>query len=159
MKPCPERREERLDLALGEPSPALEEHVRACAACAADVDSLRRKAGLLDRYTRALMAAGSPPHLASRVLARARSTGAHPREANRPRWRLAWAGAGLFVATVLMILVRTPAAVSPSELISLSRWESPTDFLLQTAESQLMRSAPRVGETYFDDASITKKMN
>jgi hypothetical protein len=70
------------------------------------------------------------------------------REAPRRMWspRVAVAAAIVLIALVLARPDRTPRNVSPHVVdLGAAAWQSPTDFLLITPGSELMRTVPVVG--------------
>lgn len=67
---CKEFRDHLLDLAAGEPGDArLREHLGACSACAAELDSLRKTMALLDEWK---APADTSPYFYTRLRARMR---------------------------------------------------------------------------------------
>lgn len=74
-----------------------------------------------------------------------------PRARETPRWgrpgRLAAAAAIVLIAFVLARPDRTPPPVTGHQGVDLGTvaWKSPTDFLLITPGSELMRTVPAVG--------------
>ena len=74
-----------------------------------------------------------------------------PRARDAPRWgrvgQVAAAAAVILIALVLARPDRTPRPITGRQVVDLSTvaWKSPTDFLLLTPGSELMRTAPAVG--------------
>ena len=77
-----------------------------------------------------------------------------PRAREAPRWgrlgQFAAAAAVVLIALVLARPDRTPPAITGRGSIDLSTvaWKSPTDFLLLTPGSELMRTVPAVGSPH-----------
>jgi predicted anti-sigma-YlaC factor YlaD len=73
---CNEVREHMLDLLVTEPGPGeLRDHVKACAACAAEVTSMRRTMSMLDEWQ---SPADTSPYFFTRLRARVREEQAQP---------------------------------------------------------------------------------
>jgi hypothetical protein len=74
-----------------------------------------------------------------------------PRAQVAPRWRrlgqIAAAAAVVLIAVVLARPDRTPPPILGRQIVDLGTvdWKSPTDFLLLTPGSELMRTVPAVG--------------
>jgi len=132
----------------------LEEHLRSCTNCSAELDEMRARAVRLDALL-PLVAQGAEPSadFQARVLAAAKAA----REGKRARpWRV-WtlAGATAVVVVVLMIgvaLQRRTARVIPGEELAtaqkLAEWRAPSDGLLATPGQEILRTVPRLGESY-----------
>ncbi len=134
----------------------LEEHLRSCAKCSAELDEVRARAARLDALL-LLVAQGAEPSadFPARVLAAAESA----REGKRAwPWRV-WtlAGATAVVVVVLMIgvvLQRRTARMIPGEELAaaqkLAEWRAPSDGLLATPGQEMLRTMPRLGESYLN---------
>ncbi len=134
----------------------LEEHLRGCAKCSAELDEVRARAARLDALL-PLVAQGAEPSadFRARVLAAAEAKG----EGKRARpWRI-WtrAGATAVVVVVLMIgvvLQRRTARMIPGEELAaaqkLAEWRAPSDGLLVTPGQEMLRTMPRLGESYLN---------
>jgi len=119
----------------------LEEHLRSCAKCSAELDEVRARAARLDFLSRVLAAAGAA------------------REGKRARpWRV-WtlAGATAVVAVILMLAAtlqrRTARMIPRDELAAaqkLAEWRAPSDGLLVTPGQEILRTMPRLGESYLN---------
>jgi hypothetical protein len=134
----------------------LEEHLRSCAKCSAELDEVRARAARLDALL-PLVAQGAEPSadFRARVLAAA----AAAREGKRARpWRV-WTlvGATAVVVVVLMITVtlqrRTARMIPREELAAaqkLAEWRAPSDGLLVTPGQEILQTMPRLGESYLN---------
>ncbi|HLX06249.1 MAG TPA: hypothetical protein VKY89_00150 [Thermoanaerobaculia bacterium] len=110
-----------------------------------DDGELREQYRRLRRQDESLARPFSVPRQAARRQSRTRSRG-HLRQL------LAAAALGLAVAAgVGALLWLRPRLAEPSAaaIARLSQWRAPTDSLLQTPGSQLMRSVPRLGASPF----------
>ena len=134
----------------------LEEHLRSCANCTAELDEVRGRAAQLDALL-PLVAQGAGPSadFRARVLAAAGAA----REGKRARpWRV-WtlAGATAVVVVVLMIGVtlqrRTARMIPGDELAAaqrLAEGRAPSDALLATPGQEILRMMPRLGQSYLN---------
>ena len=140
----------------GTTAKVLEEHLRGCAKCSAELDEVRGRAARLDALL-PLVAQGAGPSadFRARVLAAAGTA----REGKRARpWRVwALAGATAVVVVVLMIGVtlqrRTARMIPGHELAAaqrLAEWRAPSDALLATPGQEILRTMPRLGESYLN---------
>jgi len=155
MKSCSDWQEELLDHALGIPASAdLAAHVSCCAACAGAVQELHQRAAQIDTGVRALFRAEPSPFLASRVLVHAaeRATCSlwpawlKPALATLLLIALAWFG----VHVVRGSIERRRNEAAQAAARSIASWHSPTEGLLRSSADSLLKSLPRLGETYFE---------
>jgi hypothetical protein len=132
----------------------LEEHLRSCAKCSAELDEVRARAARLDTLL-PLVAQGAEPSADFRVRVLVAAEAAREGKRARP-WRV-WtlAGAGAVVVVVLMIgvtLQQRMARVIPGEELAvaqkLAEWRAPSDALLATPGQEILRTVPRLGESY-----------
>jgi ElaB/YqjD/DUF883 family membrane-anchored ribosome-binding protein len=134
----------------------LEEHLRSCAKCSAELDEVRARAERLDALL-PLATQGAEPSadFQVRVLAAAAAT----REGKRARpwrgWTLAGAAAAVVVALVIgMALQRRTARMIPGNELAaaqkLAEWRAPSDGLLVTPGQEILRTVPRLGESYLN---------
>lgn len=152
---CEEWKDPLREAALtGAAAKDLEEHLRSCAKCSAELDEIRARAVRLDALL-PLVARGAEPSadFRARVLVAAVAA----REGKRARsWRI-WtlAGAAAAVVVVLMMaltLQRRAARMIPQEELAaaqkLAEWRAPSDGLLATPGQEILRKMPRLGESY-----------
>jgi hypothetical protein len=134
----------------------LEEHLRSCANCTAELEEVRARAARLDTLLPLVMQGAEPSaDFRARLLAAAEVAG----EGKRPGpWRI-WtlAGATAAVLVVLMIAVtlqrRTARMIPGNELAAaqkLAEWRAPSDGLLATPGQEILRTMPRLGESYLN---------
>lgn len=71
---------------------------------------------------------------------------------NRLRAGMAIAALGIAVVVIagIGVSVRKRPANSTPQPAALSEWHSPTDVLLAGSYSEMLRTAPRLGETFFE---------
>ena len=154
---CENWKDQLLEAALtGSLTAGLEEHLRTCTICSEELDNVRVRRARLDALL-PLVAQGSEPsaNFRARVLAAAEAA----REGKRARpWRV-WtlAGATAVVVAVLMIAVtlhrRTARMIPGDELAAaqkLAEWRAPSDGLLATPGQEILRTMPRLGESYLN---------
>ena len=149
MKPCEDRKETLLDLALGAaPSPEFEAHLAACHDCAAALAALRRTADQMDRAVVRIVAAEPHPSGPAQVLSRLPA-----RRAAWLRWRFA---AAAFAAAVCIVIVLVRDRPAPS-VADISAWRSPTASLLHSPTDALFKNVPRFGEDFLNMKTIGEK--
>jgi hypothetical protein len=154
---CEVWKDQLLEAALtGSLTAGLEEHLRTCAICSEELDNVRARKARLDALL-PLVVQGSEPSadFRARVLAAAEAA----REGKRPRpWR-AWTltGATAVVVVVLMLGVtlqrRTARMIPGDELAAaqkLAEWRAPSDALLATPGQEIVKTTPKLGESYLN---------
>lgn len=151
---CEKWKDQILEAALtGAPTKDLEEHLRSCAKCSAEMDEVRARAARLDTLL-PLVAQGAEPSadFRARVLAAAD-------EGKRARsWRI-WTLAGAATAAVVVLMIgvnlqrRTARMIPVDELAAaqkLAEWRAPSDGLLVTPGQEMLRTMPRLGQSYLN---------
>jgi len=94
---CNEVREHLLDLMVTEAGPGeLRDHVKACAACAAEVASIRQTKALLEQWQ---SPADTSPYFLTRLRARVRE------EQARPAGWLGWFRKPAFAASIMVLMI------------------------------------------------------
>lgn len=156
---CGEWKDQLLDFALdASAARGLEQHLRACPACAAALAELRARRERMDAGLRQLVQGAEPStEFRARVLA---AVEAQPRHVGL--WPT-WAGALAAVAALVLFAVLVgplgpqpdPALMAAQEL---SRWQSPTETLLRSPAEELLQSAPPLGQFYFSLEPIPQGM-
>jgi hypothetical protein len=136
---------------IGEES--LEEHVLDCANCAEQLAALRVRREQLDRLLPLVAQGAQPsPGFRARLLATAWSGS----EAKPGRWRV-WGLCGAMAMTVATLIVglklhrRVIRTVPENELAAaekLAEWRAPSDVLLETPGLTILRTMPRLGDSY-----------
>jgi anti-sigma factor RsiW len=103
---CTDIGEQLMDMATGSPAPAqVEEHLRACAACAERLTSLRQTMNLLDEW----QAPEPSPYFHSRLAARVREAETGPRG-----W-LAWLRKPALAGALAALLFVAGMLIGPSQ--------------------------------------------
>jgi hypothetical protein len=153
---CKEWKDQLLETALTGTAPRdLEEHLRSCADCGAELKELRARRAQLDMLL-PLVAQGAEPSgdFRARVLAAAER--ARDGKYARPWrvWTLAGATGVILVALVagLTLPRKNGGMVPPSELAGaqkLAEWRAPSDSLLRTPGQELLKATPKLGDSYF----------
>jgi hypothetical protein len=151
---CEKWKDQLLEVALtGETAKDFEEHLRSCAICSRELDAVRARKMRLDELL-PLVARGS--ELSSDFPARVLIAAATVREGKRAwRWRL-WTLAGATAAIVVLMIGamayrKTGQMIPADELAAVQRlaeWRAPSDSLLVTPGQDILRTMPRLGESY-----------
>jgi hypothetical protein len=152
---CAKWKDQLLEAALtGTAGGGLEKHVSQCANCAGELNALRVRQARLDALLPLVARAAEPSaDFHARVLA-----AAHAVNESKPVWPWrAWALAGASAAIVAALLLslflpgRHARTVPETELAAaekLAEWRAPSDVLLQAPAPQILRSSPKLGESY-----------
>ena len=132
----------------------LEQHVLKCDNCAEELAALRARRERLDALLPLVVQEAEPPaEFRARVLAAAEAASEGKRGRPWRVWRLAGAMA-VIVATLMIGLTmhrRAVRTVPETELAAaekLAEWRAPSDVLLETPGRQILRTTPRLGESY-----------
>ena len=132
----------------------LERHLRDCRECSQQLMGLRERRQRMDSLL-PMIAAGAElrPGFSERVLS-AIKAGNHATPARSRRfrnWALAAAGAAAMISAVLLWQSRNDRLPDPvmTGAAELAHWQAPTDSLLRMPGNDLLRSTPRLGESYF----------
>ncbi len=146
MKPCPEWNDAVLDAAAGQPRrAALEQHLAGCAACASALANWEARASRLGAALTELAAVEPAAYTAERLLARIRST-----PPARHRWWAVPAALTLAAAAFLALFLGTPLTPDrrppPAPMVTLTQWQSPTQWLLLSAATPMLRGVPSLGK-------------
>ena len=154
---CESLKDQLLEAALtGSLTAGLEEHLRTCAICSEALDNVRARKVRLDALL-PLVARGSEPSVdfRARVLAAAETAREGKRAWSLRVWTLA--GATAVVAVFLMIAVtvqrRTARMIPGDELANaqkLAEWRAPSDGLLAAPGQEILRTMPKLGESYLN---------
>jgi anti-sigma factor RsiW len=133
----------------------LEEHLRNCAKCAAELDELRARAARLDALL-PLVTQGAEPSadFRARVLAAAEA-GSEGKRARQ--WRL-WTLAGATAAIVMLVIGaaifrKTTQTIPEEEVVAaqkLAEWRAPSDSLLVTPGQEILKTTPKLGQSYLN---------
>jgi len=160
MSECAKYKDELLEAALtGSAEGTLEVHLNECAACAKELATLRARREQIDALL-PLVARGAEPAAGfrARVLAAAETVGKRRKSRTWRVWVLAGATAALAVAlmTGWMSKQKTSRLAAETEIAAaqkLAEWRAPSDVLLETPGSEILRTTPRLGESYLKMAA------
>jgi len=148
---CAKWKDQLLEAALTGARPKeLELHLRNCKGCAAELRELEAIRARQDSLLPLLVKGSQPsPDFRARVLAAAEAESERERA---PRWRV-WALAGVTVAaaTVFMVergMVRKHEVEELAGAQKLAEWQAPSDSLLKTPGQELLKTTPKLGESY-----------
>jgi anti-sigma factor RsiW len=152
---CTKWEDQLLEAALtGTAAGGLEEHVLKCANCAEDLAALRARRERLDALLPLVAQGAEPPaEFRARVLAAAEAASEAKR---RQPWRVGGlvGAVAVIVATLVIVLTlhrRAVGTVPETELAAaekLAKWRAPSDVLLETPGREILRTTPRLGESY-----------
>lgn len=150
--PCEKWKDELLEAALTGARPKnLELHLRDCKGCVAELRELEAVRARQDSLL-PLLVGGSQPSsgFRTRVLAAAEAESERKRA---PRWRV-WALVGATVAAVVVFsvqrgAVRNDGAEELAAAQKLAEWRAPSDSLLKTPGQEILKTTPKLGESYF----------
>jgi anti-sigma factor RsiW len=154
---CKEWKDQLIETALTGTAPkVLEEHLQSCADCGAQLKELRARRERLDVLLPLVAQRAEPSRdFRARVLAAAESA----REEKRARpWRV-WTLAGA-TAVAVVALMAGPSLLKKNERMvpqneleaaqKLAEWRAPSDSLLRTPGQELMKSTPKLGNSYLN---------
>lgn len=148
---CAKWKDQLLEAALTGARPKdLELHLRDCRGCASELRELEAIRARQDSLLPLLVRGSQPsPGFRARVLAAAETDGERKRA---PRWRVwALAGATVAVATVILVqrgTVRKDEAEELAAAQKLVEWRAPSDSLLKTPGQEILKTTPKLGESY-----------
>jgi anti-sigma factor RsiW len=151
---CTKWKDQLVEAALtGTAAGGLEEHVLKCANCADELAALRARRKQLDALLPLVAQGAEPPaEFRARVLAAAAASEA---KHGQP-WRV-WGLAGGMAVTAAALIIgltlhrRVVRSVPETELAAaekLAEWRAPSDVLLETPGREILRTTPRLGESY-----------
>lgn len=149
---CERWKDQLLEAALtGARTKDLELHLLDCKICAAELRELESIRARQDSLLPLLVGGSLPsPDFRMRVLAAAE---AHSEQKRAPRWRV-WALVGATVAAAVVFMVqrlanRVDQAKELAAAQKLAEWRAPSDSLLKTPGQEILRTTPKLGESYF----------
>jgi len=152
---CSKWRDQLLEAALtGTVAVQFEDHMKTCAGCAAELEALRARREQMETLLPLVARdAELPADFLARVVTRAEAASYRKRPWPARRWLLAGATALIVAALVIATSLRhnTTQTSPPAELAAaekLAEWQPPSDVLLQTPGQEILRTTPRLGESY-----------
>jgi hypothetical protein len=152
---CGRWKNELLEAALtGTMAPELEQHLASCGECVKTMEVLRERRERLDALLPRVARGAEPPAgLGAKVLAAAQVAERQDHVTRRWTWRLVAATATIAAVVTAALVARRfpPRANADPEIAAaerLARWQAPSDTLLETPGYEILRSTPKLGETY-----------
>ena len=153
---CDKWKDQLLEAALrGATTKDFEEHLRNCAICSKELDEVRARKARLDTLL-PLVARGTEPSadFRARVLAAAEAAREEKRALPWRVWALAGATAALVVLLIVVTWQRRTARMIPGDELAaaqkLAEWRAPRDSLLATPGQEILRTMPKLGESYLN---------
>jgi hypothetical protein len=153
---CEKWKDQLLEAALtGAKAKDFEEHLRICAVCSKELEAVRARKMRLDELLPLVARGAEPPaNFRAQVLASAEAGS----EVKCTRHWGAWTLAGATVAIVAVMIVttiyrRATQTIPEKELAAVQRlteWRAPSDALLATPGREILRTMPRLGESYLN---------
>lgn len=152
---CAKWKDQLLEAALKGTAPGgLGEHLLKCANCAEELARLRARRERLDALLPLVAQGAEPPvEFRARVLAAVEAASEAKRGLPWRVWRLA--GAMAVIVAALMIgltlhwrAIRTMPETELAAAEKLAEWRAPSDVLLETPGREILRTTPRLGESY-----------
>jgi anti-sigma factor RsiW len=140
----------------GASSLELAEHLQTCAHCSEELRDLEARTARLDTLLPRVVQGGEPStDFRARVLAAAEAGGKRKRARRWQAWMLAGAGATAAIILVVGAVWHrgTTGKIQPDELATaqkLAEWRAPTDSLLATPGREILRTTPKLGESYLN---------
>jgi predicted anti-sigma-YlaC factor YlaD len=138
----------------GASTPELAEHLQTCADCSAELRELEERRARLDvLLPRVAQSAQPSADFRARVVAAAEAAGKRRR---MPRWQ-AWTLAGAATTAAIVLVIGavwhggTTGKIPAEELAAaqkLAEWRAPSDSLLATPGQEILRTTPKLGESY-----------
>lgn len=154
---CEKWRDQLVETALaGVAAEGLEKHLRGCKACSAELQALQMR---LERMDALLPLVARGAQLAADFRARVLSAAEAATEKKGHSHWTAWALAGATVAAAAVLLLGTlrhfdTAQKIPAEELAraqkLAEWRAPSDTLLATPGQEILRTTPKLGESYLN---------
>ncbi len=154
---CEKWNDQLLEAALaGTTAKDLEEHLKSCTKCSTELEQARARKTRLDELL-PLVARGAEPGADFRARVLAAAVGEKERH-RAARWRV-WtlAGATAVVVTLLIVgltLVRRNGPAVPVEELAaaqkLAEWRAPSDSLLATPGQEILKTTPKLGQSYLN---------
>jgi hypothetical protein len=153
---CEKWKDQLLETALtGATAKDLEEHLRICTICASELEAVRARKMRLDELLPLVARGAEPPtDFRAQVLAAAEAASGAKRARPWRVWTLAGATAAIVVLVIGATIYRRAALRIPENEITavrkLTEWRAPSDSLLVTPGHEILRTMPRLGESYLN---------
>jgi len=153
---CEKWKEQLLGAALtGATTKDFEEHLRICTTCSRELDAARARKAQLDELLQLVARGAEPPaDFQARVLAAAAAASGASRARRWRVWTLAGASAAIVALMIGATMYRRAAHTIPEDELAavqkLTEWRAPSDALLVTPGREILRTMPRLGESYLN---------
>jgi len=149
---CMKWRDQLLEAALDATAGReLRDHLSQCPACAEELKALRARRQRMDSLLPRIVGAAEPsPDLRARILAAADAASARPGLAPWRLWALA-ASAVVLIAVMVSLPLNRSRELSQDDARmaqALTQWHAPTDVFLQSPGQEILRTVPKLGESY-----------
>ena len=161
---CEKWKDQLLDAALtGATTKDFEEHLRNCAICSKELNDVRARKTRLDELLPLVARGAEPPEdFRARVLAAAEAASQGKRARRWRAWMLAGATAAAGAALIIGVTRYrgTSRTISVTEIAAaqkLAEWRAPSDSLLATPGQEILRTMPKLGESYLNVPVKTKE--
>jgi anti-sigma factor RsiW len=152
---CAKYRDQLLEAALTESAAgALEMHLQSCSECTTELATLRARREQMDSLL-PLLARGAEPSGGFRTQVLAAAGAAREQKGVR-HWR-AWVLAGVAAAVAAAAMTgwmleqnksRLEAEIDIATAQKLAEWRAPSDVLLENPGNEILRTTPKLGESY-----------
>ena len=141
-------------LALAETADGeLRDHLSQCPACTEELEALRARRQRMDSLLPRVVGEAEPsPGLRARILAAAEAASVQPRSAPWRLWALA-ASAVVIIAVMISLPLNRSRELSADDARmaqALAQWHAPTDIFLQSPSQDILKTVPKLGESYME---------
>jgi len=152
---CEKWKDQLLEAALTGAKANFEEHLRVCTICSRELDAVRARKAQLDELLPLVARGAEPPaDFQAHVLAAAEAASGASRARRWRVWTLAGATAAIVALMIGATMYRRAAQrITEKELAAVQRlteWRAPSDALLVTPGQEILRTMPRLGESYLN---------
>jgi hypothetical protein len=161
--PCEKWKDQLLEAALtGAKAEDFEEHLRVCAVCSKELKTVRARKEQLDELLPFVARGAEPPaNFRAQVLAAAEAGSGAKRTRHWRVWTLAGATAAIVAVMIVTTMYRRAAQTIPEKELAavqrLAEWRAPSDALLATPGREILRTMPRLGESYLNVPAKTNE--
>ncbi len=153
---CGKWKDQLLEAGLkGTTTKDFEEHLRTCTICSRELDAVRVRKAQLDELLPLVARGAEPPaDFQAQVLAAAEAASGASRARRWPVWTLVAAATAIVALMIGATMYRKAAQTIPEDELAavqkLTEWRAPSDALLVTPGHEILRTMPRLGESYLN---------
>jgi hypothetical protein len=153
---CGKWKDQLLEAGLtGATTKDFEEHLRTCTICSRELDVVRARRMRLDELLPLVARGAEPPaDFQAQVLAAAEVAIGASRARQWRVWTLAGATAAIVALMIGATIYRRATRTIPEDELAavqkLTEWRAPSDALLVTPGQEILRTMPRLGESYLN---------